>query len=142
MGTSLLPESACSNTLVMKLIVLCAVVAAAFAAPQNDPEVRILSQSFDQDDQGSYQFAYELYNGQRAEEAGRSIPGPEPETGSIDISGSYSFVGDDGVTYSVTYTSNEGGFAPVADHLPQAPAQIAEYAQLRIDHPELFWAEQ
>merc|ERR1712106_639611 len=127
-------------TSAMKLIVLCAMVAAAVAAPQN--EVQILSQSFDQDDQGSYQFAYELDNGQRAEEAGRSIPGPEPETGSIDISGSYSFVGDDGVTYSVTYTSNEGGFAPVADHLPQAPAQIAEYAQLRIDHPELFWAEQ
>merc|ERR1712106_1295056 len=139
MGTSL-PSDSSPHTSAMKLIVLCAMVAAALAAPQN--EVQILSQAFDQDDQGSYQYAYELDNGQRAEEAGRSIPGSEPETGSIDISGSYSFVGDDGVTYSVTYTSNEGGFAPVADHLPQAPAQIAEYAQLRIDHPELFWAEQ
>merc|ERR1719250_349295 len=120
----------------MKLIILCAVVAAAVAAPQNEPEVQILRQSFDQDDQGSYQYAYELDNGQQADEAGTVIPGPEPETGS------FSFVADDGVTYSVTYTANEGGFVPTAAHLPQAPAQIAEYAQLRIDHPELFWAEQ
>ena len=44
---------------------LFAVVAAAAAAPQDRPLVKILSQSFDQDDQGSYQFAYELDNGQK-----------------------------------------------------------------------------
>ena len=44
---------------------LFAVVAAAAAAPQDKPLVKILSQSFDQDDQGSYQFAYELDNGQK-----------------------------------------------------------------------------
>ena len=46
-------------------ILLFAVVAAAAAAPQDKPLVKILSQSFDQDDQGSYQFAYELDNGQK-----------------------------------------------------------------------------
>ncbi|KAF0290452.1 Larval cuticle protein LCP-14 [Amphibalanus amphitrite] len=122
-------------------IVLFAFVAVAAAAPQNQPLVKILSQSFDQDDQGSYQYAYELDNRQRADEAGQSIPGPEPETGSIDVQGSYTFLADDGNTYSVSYRANEGGYQPEADFLPVAPSQIPEYAQLRQEHPELFWAE-
>ena len=46
-------------------MIVLAVVAAAAAAPQDRPQVKILSQSFDQDDQGSYQYAYELDNGQK-----------------------------------------------------------------------------
>ena len=46
-------------------IVLFAFVAVAAAAPQDKPLVNILRQSFDQDDQGSYQYAYELDNGQK-----------------------------------------------------------------------------
>ena len=46
-------------------MIVLAVVAAAAAAPQDQPLVKILSQSFDQDDQGSYQYAYELDNGQK-----------------------------------------------------------------------------
>ena len=77
----------------------------------------------------------------QADQAGRSIPGPEPETGSIDVQGSSTFLGDDGITYTLTYQANEGGYQPQADFLPVAPAQILEYAQLRQEHPELFWAE-
>ena len=77
----------------------------------------------------------------QADEAGKSLPGAEPETGSIDVQGTYTFVGDDGRTYSVSYQANEAGFQPQADFLPVAPAQIPEYAQLRQEHPELFWAE-
>ena len=40
-------------------------MAAAAAAPQDQPLVQILSQSFDQDEQGNYQYAYELDNGQK-----------------------------------------------------------------------------
>ena len=76
----------------------------------------------------------------QAAEEGQVIPGAEPEQGSLEVSGSYEFVGDDGVTYSVTYTAGEQGFVPQADHLPVAPEQIPEYAQLRQEHPELFWA--
>ena len=74
-------------------------------------------------------------------EQGQVYPGPEPETGSLEVQGSYSLVGDDGVTYTVTYTAGEGGFQAEGAHLPQAPAQIPEYEQLRQEHPELFWAE-
>ncbi|KAF0310367.1 Larval cuticle protein LCP-14 [Amphibalanus amphitrite] len=125
----------------MKLIVLFAVVAAAVAAPQDQPQVNIISQTFEQDEQGNYKYAYELDNGQKADQEGRVQPGPEPETGSIDVQGSYAFLADDGNTYSVSYRANEGGYQPEADFLPLAPSQIPEYAQLRQEHPELFWAE-
>ncbi|XP_037072519.1 flexible cuticle protein 12-like [Pollicipes pollicipes] len=125
----------------MKLFVVAAVLALAAAAPQDQPEVRVLSEKFEQDEQGSYQYAYELDNGQKVDESGQVIPGSEPETGSLSVQGSYSFVGDDGNTYTVTYTADEGGFKPEGAHLPVGPAQIPEYAQLRQEHPELFWAE-
>ncbi|XP_037074439.1 cuticle protein CP14.6-like [Pollicipes pollicipes] len=120
----------------MQLFVVALLVAAAAAAPQfsdfnqdfnsqqfvssGQPEVRILSQKSDQDQVGNYEYSYEQDNGQRMQEVGRVQPGPEPETGSISMEGSYEFVGNDGNT---------------------VPAQIPEYEQLRRDYPQLFWAE-
>ena len=46
-------------------IIVFAVVAAAVAAPQNQQEVNIISQTFEQDEQGNYNWAYELDNGQK-----------------------------------------------------------------------------
>ena len=47
--------------------VACCLVAAACAAPQTggQPEVRVVSETFDNDDAGNYEFSYELDNGQR-----------------------------------------------------------------------------
>ncbi|KAF0308278.1 Larval cuticle protein 65Ag2 [Amphibalanus amphitrite] len=106
------------------------------------PAVILLRQSFDQDLAGNYQYSYQLSNGQQVEEAGRIQPGTQPETGTIDQLGHFEYVSDDGNTYRVDYLANEGGFQPQAVHLPVAPAQIPEYAQLRQEHPELFWAEE
>ena len=77
----------------------------------------------------------------QVQEVGRVAPGSQPETGSLEQQGSFEFIGDDGNTYRVDYTANEDGFQPQAAHLPVAPAQIPEYAQLMQEHPELFWAE-
>ncbi|XP_037088847.1 larval cuticle protein 65Ag1-like [Pollicipes pollicipes] len=118
----------------MKLVLL-ALAAVAAAAP---PEV--LSQKFERDPEGNYEYGYKQDNRQSASEVGRVSPGPEPGTGTLSQTGSFQFVGDDGQTYRVSYVADEGGFQPRAAHLPVAPAQIPEYAQLRIDHPELFWA--
>ncbi|XP_037090889.1 larval cuticle protein 65Ag1-like [Pollicipes pollicipes] len=137
----------------MQLPVFATLVVVAAAAPQDYnanqfvrsglPEIRILSQRFDQDpNTGNYEYSYEQDNGQAVAETGQVYPGPEPETGSLTQQGSYQFVGDDGNTYQVSYVADEGGYQPQGAHLPVAPAQIPEYEQLRIEHPELFWAEQ
>ena len=73
----------------------------------------------------------------QVDEQGTVIPGSEPETGSLEVQGSYSFVGDDGVTYTVKYTAGENGFVAQGDHLPVDPA----YQKLRENYPQLFWAE-
>ena len=114
-------------------------LAVAVAAPQQ--QARIISQRFDMDQQGNYEYAFQQDDGTAAEQVGRVQPGSQPETGSLSQQGSFTYVGDDGVTYTVAYLADERGFQPQAAHLPVAPAQIPEYEQLRREHPELFWAE-
>ncbi|MEM8861560.1 MAG: chitin-binding domain-containing protein [Chloroflexota bacterium] len=75
-------------------------------------------------------------------EEGKSQPGPEPETGTISKYGYFQWIAPNGQSYSVSYLADEQGFVPQGAHLPEPPTQIPEYAQLRQDHPELFYAEQ
>lgn len=49
------------------------------------------------------------------------LPGAAPEEGSLQVSGSYSYVGDDGQTYTVTYTADENGYHAEGAHLPTPP---------------------
>ncbi|KAF0299491.1 Pupal cuticle protein 27 [Amphibalanus amphitrite] len=105
------------------------------------PAIRILSQKFQMDQRGNYLYAYKQSNGQIMREVGRVQRGPQKATGSLTQQGEFQFVGDDGQTYQLSYTADEGGFQPQASHLPVAPAQIPEYDLLRQQHPELFWAE-
>ncbi|XP_026742112.1 pupal cuticle protein 27-like [Trichoplusia ni] len=58
-----------------------------------------------------YHFGYETSNGIRAEEAGNTDQ----------AQGGFSYTGDDSNTYTVTYTSGEGGFRPQGEHLPVPP---------------------
>ncbi|CAH1640103.1 unnamed protein product [Spodoptera littoralis] len=56
----------------------------------------------------------------------RVYPGAQPEEGSLAVSGSYSYVGDDGQTYTVTYIADENGYRAEGAHLPTPPPIPAE----------------
>ncbi|XP_047031316.1 pupal cuticle protein 27-like [Helicoverpa zea] len=81
--------------------------------PQQDAEKNAATLKQDQDvgEDGSYHFGFETSNGIRAEEAGNPAQ----------AQGGFSYKGDDGITYTVTYTSGEGGFRPQGEHLPVPP---------------------
>ncbi|KAJ8717645.1 hypothetical protein PYW07_005575 [Mythimna separata] len=68
-----------------------------------------------------YHYAYETSDGTKADQQGRVIPGAKPEEGSLAVEGSYSYIGDDGQTYTVTYTADENGFHAEGAHLPTPP---------------------
>lgn len=61
--------------------------------------------------------SYETSNGIAADEQGQLInAGTDNEA--IAVTGSFKYVGPDGVTYTVTYTADENGFQPHGDHIP------------------------
>ncbi|XP_063830499.1 mucin-2-like [Ostrinia nubilalis] len=62
----------------------------------------------------SYHYAYETDNGISAEENGLAING-------VQAQGGFSYTGDDGKVYSVSYIADEGGYQPRGDHLPTPP---------------------
>ena len=74
----------------------------------------------------------------QVEEVGKSIPGYEPETGSISKVGTFEFVSPEGQQFRIDYTAGEEGFVPSGAHLPVPPAQIPEYAAHRQQYPEVY----
>ncbi|KAM3960271.1 pupal cuticle protein 27-like [Aphomia sociella] len=62
----------------------------------------------------SYQYSYETDNGIQAQESGQIDKGTQAH-------GAYSYKGDDGQIYTVTYTADENGFRPQGSHLPTPP---------------------
>lgn len=58
---------------------------------------------------------YEQDNGQIVSAAGalKTVVGPDGPQQALVISGAYTFVGTDGITYWVNYTADENGFHPV-----------------------------
>ncbi|CAH2042023.1 unnamed protein product, partial [Iphiclides podalirius] len=62
----------------------------------------------------AYNYAFETENGITAVENGVAINGVQAE-------GGFSYTGDDGKFYKITYTAGEGGYQPKGDHLPTPP---------------------
>ncbi|XP_017121858.1 larval cuticle protein 65Ag1-like isoform X2 [Drosophila elegans] len=97
------------------LIVFVALFAVALAAPTSE----ILRSESDVGPE-SFKYDWETSDGQSAQASGQlNNVGSEHE--SLAVQGSYKFVGDDGVTYEVTYIADENGFQPQGAHLPVAP---------------------
>ena len=58
---------------------------------------------------GSYSFSYRTPNGVEREEEGRPSGGAE---GGLSVKGRYSYLGPDGVTYTVNFVADERGYRP------------------------------
>ncbi|XP_013101154.1 pupal cuticle protein 20 [Stomoxys calcitrans] len=82
-------------------------------------QIPILRNDFTNDGNGHYNFGFETGNGIKRDENGH-FNGPWPH-GSLDVKGSYSYTGDDGKVYSISYKADSNGFQAVGDHLPTPP---------------------
>ncbi|XP_032310203.1 larval cuticle protein 65Ag1 [Drosophila ananassae] len=99
-------------------IVLFALFALAVAAPPSQ-EAQILRSDSDVGPE-SFQYGFETSDGVKADAQGQlNNIGSDHE--SLAVRGSFSFVADDGQTYTVNYVADENGFQPQGAHLPVAP---------------------
>ncbi|XP_073953663.1 uncharacterized protein [Choristoneura fumiferana] len=80
--------------------------------PQQEAEKNadILKQDTEVGETG-FQYSFETSNGIRAEESNNNGQSQ----------GGFSYKGDDGNTYTITFTAGEGGYKPQGAHLPVAP---------------------
>ncbi|XP_044266507.1 flexible cuticle protein 12-like [Tribolium madens] len=105
----------------MKLFLVLLLAACAFAAPQRDSKDAVITK-YESDNIGidGYNYLYETSDGTSAQEQGQ-LQNAGTENEAIVVRGQFSFVGLDGVTYTVTYIADENGFQPQGAHLPKAP---------------------
>jgi len=107
--------------------IIAAFLGLAASAAAQSPLVNVLRADHVSPVGAIYETNLELDNGVSHREQGQ--PG---EKGQANVVGEYSFVGDDGQTYTVRFVADELGFRAEGDHLPQAPA-IPPHAQRQID---------
>ena len=96
------------------LIVFVALFAIALARPNKDTQ--ILKQDSDVGPE-SFSYLTELDDGTSISAAG-SLQNAGSEHEGIAVKGSFSYVGPDGVTYTVNYVADENGYQPQGAHLP------------------------
>lgn len=66
-------------------------------------------------------FSVETSDGTKKREEGVFVKSDDPEKDTLRVTGFFSYVGPDGVTYTVKYIADENGFQPEGDHLPKDP---------------------
>ncbi|XP_021937273.1 endocuticle structural glycoprotein SgAbd-4-like [Zootermopsis nevadensis] len=113
----------------MMFLVVMTLLAAVRAAPQYGGQLQgqystpipIISQNSIINPDGSYSYSYETGNGISAREEGFLKNAGNPETEAQVAQGQFSYIGDDGIPISLTYTADENGFVPQGAHLPTPP---------------------
>ena len=99
----------------MKFII---VFAALFAlAMANDPRTAETLHYESNVEPEHYNYAVETSDGKSAQESGH-LENIGTDDEAISVQGSYSYVGDDGVTYQVNYVADRNGFQPQGAHIP------------------------
>ncbi|XP_068143209.1 larval cuticle protein 65Ag1-like [Drosophila tropicalis] len=99
------------------VFVLVSMMMLAQAAPPQET-AQVLRYDSDVQPEG-YKYSVETSDGKSHQEEGQlKDVGTEHEA--IVVRGSYSYVGDDGQTYTINYTADENGFHPEGSHLPKA----------------------
>ncbi|XP_050674597.1 pro-resilin-like [Leptidea sinapis] len=83
----------------------------AQAAADRNAEILRYDNEIDGD---RFAYSFETSNGISAEESGVAA-------GGVKAQGQFSYTGDDGNAYSITYTADENGYRPQGNHLPTSP---------------------
>ncbi|XP_017775288.1 PREDICTED: pupal cuticle protein 27-like [Nicrophorus vespilloides] len=76
---------------------------------------------------GSYKFEFETENKISQQETGE-LKNDGSQEGAQSVHGSYSYLGDDGKTYTVNYVADENGFRPEGEHIAEEIQTLAKNA--------------
>ncbi|XP_045468991.1 endocuticle structural glycoprotein SgAbd-2-like [Harmonia axyridis] len=91
-----------------------------YARASGQPQIAILRFNNENNGDGTYRFEYETENKIAQQESGQLKNAGTDQESSV-VQGSYSYVGQDGQTYTINYIADELGFRATGAHLPVAP---------------------
>ncbi|XP_055914807.1 endocuticle structural protein SgAbd-6-like [Eupeodes corollae] len=101
-------------------IVLALFAINILAAPLDDSKIAQII-SYENENLGidGYKFSFETSDGtKRSEEATLKNIGKDNEA--ISVRGTISWLGADGITYTINFLADENGYQPEGDHIPKA----------------------
>lgn len=84
----------------------------------SEADAEVIKNEFQEAIDQSYSNDVETSNAIRISTVGEPLPGPEPETGTIRVRGSYSYPAPDGTVISVTWVADEFGFRAQSEAIP------------------------
>ncbi|XP_068144153.1 endocuticle structural glycoprotein SgAbd-3 [Drosophila tropicalis] len=128
------------KTIALIVVVISVVIIGCQALGNSQSQTDLISQESNVEYNGKYHYHYELSDGSKATQDG-VLKTVDAQHDGESIHGKYSFVGEDGKTYVVSYTADENGFQAVGDHLPTPPPtpewieRSLEYQRLHPYHP-------
>ncbi|XP_014362822.2 flexible cuticle protein 12 [Papilio machaon] len=102
----------------MKSVIAIALLVCAVAAGPIDPKTAETTvQKFDNIGTGPFAFSFETNDGKSVYAEGQ-LKNLGTEGEALEVRGQYSYPGDDGVIYTITYIANELGYQPQGAHIP------------------------